>query len=385
MLKSAKKILYFGNIIAPYNIEYFNALHKALNGSILFYFDQYSEANRAWKIDNNRILFEYRIENSWKIEQKSTTVNQTTLFRTTYFPFFVLKRVRQYRPSVVLSIEFGFRSLFALFASKLTGAKFLLVSDVTTSSEAGISLIRKLLRKTITRFSDGAVARSYQAKNYLISLGFLSDQIQVAPYAVAASEKVPCNKKDNQFFTLLYVGHFEHHKGIDLLISTVEKLPATYKNRLKVVMAGGTNTMLAAIKPDYNSAVFHPLGFLQNAALQEWYQQSDAMILPSRQDTWGLVINEAVQNNCPVLISTHAGAAGELIRNQETGLVFDPLDEAAFLQALTFAMDHPLELKQLAENAKELLKEYNYEVAAARTVTAIHRVQYHKNKRGTYE
>jgi glycosyltransferase involved in cell wall biosynthesis len=373
-MSERKKILYFSNIIAPYNIEYFNGLYKELKGSIYFYFDNSSESNRQWKIQQQQLLFEYKIENSWNVEKESKVSNATTLSRTIYFPFSVVKRIFQQRPDVVLSIEFGIRSLLCLTAAKIAGANFLIVSDVTIGSEKTVGRGRQLLRKLIARFSDGAVARSQHAKLYLERLGMSSPTIHVAPYAVSMvnpSEEII--KPDTERFNLLYAGHFQHLKGLDLLLAALVQLDASAKNKLVLQLAGGTKEELLMAFPDaLNMGIeISILGFLNQEELAGWYKRANAFVLPSRQDTWGLVINEAVQQGCPVIISTYAGAADELILHKDSGLIVDPLNTTEFAQSLEFAITHPEELARYAEKATANLRFYSYDQAVGATIKAI--------------
>lgn len=370
-MSGRKKILYFSNIIAPYNIEYFNRLSKELNGDIFFYFDNQSESNRQWTIQQQQLQFEYKIEKTWNLEKESAVSNDTTLPRTIYFPFSVVKRIFQHRPDVVMSIEFGIRSLLCLLAAKLTGAAFLIVSDVTIGSEKSVGKARQLLRKTIARFATGGVARSRNAKSYLASLGMSSGSIYVAPYAVNAIEVAAAPADNTDTFKLLYVGQFHHLKGLDLLLSAIDKLEPSLKNKLVLYLAGGTREQLTAAYPEINQTQIETLGFLSQEELAAWYKKADVFVLPSRQDTWGLVINEAVQQGCPVIISTYAGAADELIQHKDSGLVVDPLNTTEFAQTLEYAIKHPEALESYAAKATVNLRQYSYEQAVGETIKAI--------------
>jgi glycosyltransferase involved in cell wall biosynthesis len=62
-----------------------------------------------------------------------------------------------------------------------------------------------------------------------------------------------------------------------------------------------------------------------NACLE--YRSADILILPNREDAWGLVMNEALSSGLPTLVSVHAGCATELVTPNST---FDPLDPGDF-------------------------------------------------------
>jgi len=386
MRKKHRKVLVFVNIIAPYNVPFFNRLNDLLDTQVQFFFDRTTETNRQWKIDERDVQFQFEIENSPNIRRSSTINNGTQLFRTIYLPFFVFKRIWQHKPDVVLSIEFGLRTLFSQCMCKLTGAKMIIVSDVTPNTEAHVGNIKRMLRRRLARNANGAVARSYSAKSYLKTLGFREEQITVAPYAVEQKKDTAVSEELNVLLNKIraakerricffYSGQFNHRKGIDLLAKTVGKLPADIQEKLLFVMAGGTEKELQEILPAYNKKIFLPVGFVPNNELHQLYAIADCFILPTRSDTWALVVNEAVAAGCPVMLSKYAGSADELIEDGKTGIVFDPLSEEDFVEKLLLAVNNRERLRAFSQAAKEKLNEYNYEVAAYRTLQLINQLR----------
>lgn len=379
-----KKVLFFVNIIAPYNISVFNRISDLLDWEVFFYFDQTKEFNRSWEIPKDAIRFNYKIENSWKIKKVSKVGNKASIQKTVYFPFFILRRIWKDKPTVVVSIEFGLRTIFSLLMCRLIGAKMLIISDVTATTEANIGRLKKIIRKRIAGRIDGAIARSYNAKAYLKSLGLDEMQVTVAPYATETAdidqfsqpskihsliETINGRRKDK--FCFLYTGHFTQLKGVDILIKIVEKLPSDVKSKLIIVLAGGTDDELCTISSVYDKDIFFPLGFISNSDLTYLYKMVDCFILPTRSDTWGLVVNEAVTAGCPVMVSKYAGSAGELIEDGLTGVIFDPLDEKQFIEKLVFCIENKYILRSFSMKAKEKLKEYNNDISANRFVNHI--------------
>jgi glycosyltransferase involved in cell wall biosynthesis len=168
-------------------------------------------------------------------------------------------------------------------------------------------------------------------------------------------------------FCLLYSGHFTHAKGLDLLIEAVTYLPEDCKSRLTILLAGGTSADLKKIA-DYDTAIFHPVGFVPNEQIISLYKLADCFVLPTRSDTWALVVNEAVVAGCPVMVSKFAGSAGELIEDGSSGIVFDPLDTKNFARKLIFCINNKDRLLTYAQQAKKKLAEYNNDVSAERFV-----------------
>jgi glycosyltransferase involved in cell wall biosynthesis len=76
------------------------------------------------------------------------------------------------------------------------------------------------------------------------------------------------------------------------------------------------------------------LGKMNAAQVQARIHDADALILPSREDGWGAVVNEALMAGTPVICSTACGAA-DLIKDPWLGTVFQSgqvMDLAAALR-----------------------------------------------------
>lgn len=65
-------------------------------------------------------------------------------------------------------------------------------------------------------------------------------------------------------------------------------------------------------------------GFQQQEMLPEYYALADIFILPSFEEVWGLVVNEALASGLYVLSSKFAGASYDLIKERWNGEIFDP-------------------------------------------------------------
>ncbi len=76
-------------------------------------------------------------------------------------------------------------------------------------------------------------------------------------------------------------------------------------------------------------------GFLNQSEIVRAYAASDILVLPSNaEETWGLVVNEAMSCGLPALVSEEAGCAPDLITSGETGKVFPMGDLSALVGAI---------------------------------------------------
>ncbi|MEB3322635.1 MAG: glycosyltransferase family 4 protein, partial [Synechococcaceae cyanobacterium] len=112
--------------------------------------------------------------------------------------------------------------------------------------------------------------------------------------------------------------------------------------------------------------------FRQQARLAVSYGMAGALVLPSRRDTWGLVVNEAIAAELPVLVSRACGCAVDLIAPEAGGWIFDPGDTAALTSLLhrMEALASPHRQGKVAR-CRERLGAFTLEAFAAGLVGAV--------------
>jgi glycosyltransferase involved in cell wall biosynthesis len=115
------------------------------------------------------------------------------------------------------------------------------------------------------------------------------------------------------------------------------------------------------------------LGFVNQSQLPKLYKSADVMVIPSRYEPFGLVVNEAMLCSCPVVASDRVGAIRDLITHGETGYVYrcGQTDElAAFLKNV---LADPARLQSVRERALERMKTWTPNASADALVEAVER------------
>jgi glycosyltransferase involved in cell wall biosynthesis len=82
------------------------------------------------------------------------------------------------------------------------------------------------------------------------------------------------------------------------------------------------------------------IGFLNQQRIATAYAAADALVLPSRDETWGLVVNEAMACGVPAIVSDQVGCAPDLIAEGETGFSFPCGDVAALAGRMRWMAEH---------------------------------------------
>ena len=90
-------------------------------------------------------------------------------------------------------------------------------------------------------------------------------------------------------------------------------------------------------------------GSMANNKLNDFYQQNDVFILPSKSEPWGLVVEEALNNGLPVILSDRVGCHPEIIKNDKNGIVFN-LDDYNGLKKSIIKVQNVQYYNSLREN-----------------------------------
>ena len=106
-------------------------------------------------------------------------------------------------------------------------------------------------------------------------------------------------------------------------------------------------------------------GFKQYAELPPYYGLAGAFVLPSVSETWGLVINEAMAAELPVLISDHCGCARDLVIPGRNGFTFAPHDAARLAQLMLQLAADACDRPAMGRHSRDLIRQWSPESLAA--------------------
>jgi len=147
-----------------------------------------------------------------------------------------------------------------------------------------------------------------------------------------------CGRGSDDRFEIIFVGQLISRKGVDILLRVLGRIGS--KNwRLTVVGDGplrsGYEAIARRIGVD-NRTQF--LGALPNRQTLDLIASSDLLVLPSRFDGWGAVVNEALMRGVPAICSDRCGAS-DLLMERWRGEVFPAEDTDALRVALCLWLD----------------------------------------------
>lgn len=152
----------------------------------------------------------------------------------------------------------------------------------------------------------------------------------------------------------LFVGRLSHEKGVATLVQAKHSQPAL---PVKVIGSGPMGgAVQAAFGPDL-------LGFLPLAEIVEHMRRSTFLVLPSIcYENFPRTVVEAFACGLPV-IASRMGSMAVLVKEGETGLLFNPGDAQDLVTKIEWAQAHPAEMAQMGRHARrQYEQEFNAEV-----------------------
>jgi glycosyltransferase involved in cell wall biosynthesis len=174
---------------------------------------------------------------------------------------------------------------------------------------------------------------------------------------------------------ILSVGRLIPKKQPVLLLDAFRRVRKDHRCTLLVIGSGPSEPEMREFvkRHEIPDVVF--AGFMNQSAISRAYAAADVFTLTSGWDeTWGLVVNEAMNFGLPVVVSDKVGSAADLVRHGENGFVFphDRPDELArYLSLLVFGED---ERAAFGRRSTEIVTAWNYDVAADGLVAAVRSV-----------
>ena len=354
-----KKVILITNIISPYRIPLFNYITKNGNFNFNVIVLAEKEQNREWQLAKEKIKFDYKVLPGWHL-----------FFRTKrrdipiHLNSGVLKTLFHNKPDIVITS--GYDSLaywVAFFYCKIFKKKYILWDETTLLSAGGIKGLRGLLKKIIIIGTNKYIASGTKAKEYLEYFGAKPGNIYISLDTVdvgyfydkairfrSSPGFLLCRNKYPKLL-LLYVGQLIKRKGVGQVLKTLDILKDPEIGFMIVGSGPEEKKLKEFCKENKLQNIFFE-GFHQQEELPKYYALADVFILPSFEEVWGLVVNEALASGLYVLCSKYTGVAYDLI-NDKNGRLFDPKDIDSLIRLIKQTRQQIVKIKKRRDSIGE--------------------------------
>lgn len=367
------KVALIHNIMSPYRVPLFNQLAAIPQVALHIYFLASSDKSRKWKIPELGGEFTYRV-------LPGLTFNfhpNKDLFAYRINPSIAPELIRN-NYDIIVSVGYAsFTNHLAFLLCKIYKKPFILCSESTINEPSLLRSVSLPLIKFMVKHSDALIAYGTRAKEYLIHLGAASDRIFTAYNTVDTDF---FKRESSQFETkkeklkeelgiknesiVLYVGQLIERKGVKYLLRAYSRLKRENDVACLIVGDGPQRRELADLCTKENIKDVFFVDYKQLEELPEYYAVSDLFVLPSTQEVWGLVLNEAMACGLPVVTTDKVGASMDLVKDGVNGYVVEAGNVEQLYQAMRKILSSP-ELKLSMGNKSQDIVDASFGVEKA--------------------
>lgn len=322
-----KRAVFITNIPSPYRVDFFSFLQKTYpEYEFHIIFSGAGMENRKWTVELEGL------EHYHFLKSRTIIIRKRFDDRYVFLPVGVERTLREIAPELVFAMEYNPTILRAVHWCRKKNIPFISWTDGTLNSEKNIGKVQRLSRSYIVKRAAAFIASSTASKEAQIAYGAAPEKCFLS-YLTVDIQKYLAKKDSYQARQLIYVGSLIQRKGLDLLLPALAQTSEDI--RLVIVGEGQEKPLLEQQMKKLNlTERVEFKGYVEGEALRRLYMESDAFILPTREDCFGLVLLEAMCASLPVISSKYADGARDLIEEGKNGYIVDPEDTDAFAKTI---------------------------------------------------
>lgn len=355
------------NFLPPYQLPVIEEFAKRVR-KLTVLISTPMEGNRSWGVDWGDLNVEVQRTVTWLRQWRIG--NSFTEDNYIHVPWDTIFRLKSLSPDVIISSQLGPRSILST-CYKLLAKRARLVFSLGLSehTERGRSRARTLARKWQLGRCESVIVNGRSGQRYLESLGVESSRIFRCPYATSPIflERGSAFRPPEIAHRLLYSGRFVELKGVMPFLDVLRRWAEAHPDRAVDIDFVGEGPLERAIAgfPMPQNVRIKVFGKTDYDQLPAVYQTRGILVLPTLQDEWAMVVNEALASGMPVLGSRYSQAVEDLCIDGVNGWTFRPDVGNEMEQALdaAFATTYD-ELNAMRHAARESVSEVTAQLAA---------------------
>lgn len=348
------KVLFSTNLPSPYRVDFFNQLGKMCELTVCYERHGASDRDSKWKGDCannfNEVYLPLKPIGA-DLSQGNALVD---FIKKNDFDILIL--TNYVSPSVMK----------AIFYCRTHKIPFLMEYDGGFNKKD--SFPKSIIKKFLISSASGHLTTCEEHIKYLKSLGIKDEDIFKYPFTSLKDEDlvedvVPYEEKANlreklgikEQKMVLSIGQFIHRKGFDVLMNAVKDID---KN-IGVYIVGGEPTQeYIQLKQELGLTNVYFVPFKSKEELKDYYKAADLFVLPTREDIWGLVINEAMANSLPCITTDKCIAGLELVRDDENGFIIESGNVDMLREKMLYILNNQEISQKMSQSGLEIIKNY---------------------------
>ena len=352
-----KKILFLTNYPAPYRVEFFDALGKETELTVLFSDRKENQSHRSssWFVTGEGHFHWVQLEKCvYSRNGRHLCVD-------------VLKWLNKDWDEIVVTSYSCPTVMVAMAYLRLRGIPFWMEVDgglIRQDSGLKYAFKRLLVSAPSHWLSSGKTATEY-----LVHYGAKPEAVREYPFSSLHEKDIltePVSRQEKQKLKselgmsgkpmILTIGQFIHRKGFDILLEAAAKLTED----VEIHIVGGEPTQEyqdLCKRLGLTNICFD--GFMKKDRLIQYYKAADLFVLPTREDIWGLVINEAMAYGLPVITTDRCVAGLDLVEDGVNGYIVSVGNPSQLAEKMEQALG--ADLSRMGQCALERIQPYTIE------------------------
>ncbi len=238
------------------------------------------------------------------------------------------------------------------------------------------SALRRPLLGAVYQACEGFLAIGSANRDFYLAMGAPAEKISLVPYTVdnarfmRASMLTPAERLEVREGlsispdrpAVLYASKFQRRKHPDDLMRAARILVAEGLE-FDLVMAGSgemDSELKAMAAADGPAGTVFP-GFVNQRDLPRIFGACDVFVLPSEDEPWGLIVNEAMCAGLPIVAASEVGCVPDLLREGENGHSFPACDIVGLAAALRPIIADGSLRKAMSNRSREIISGWSFQ------------------------
>lgn len=336
-----KRVLFITNYPSPYRVRFFDELGKNADVTVLFAdrVEDKKHRNASWYVQGEGNF------RAVQLTRKAVTIGSNALCLD------VTKWIKGGYDAIIVG---GYSNPTVIWAMA-----YMRLHKIPFWMEVDGGLIRQekkskfLLKKHLVTMADKWLSTGKHTTEYLVHYGARKEEIveypfssffegDILPKIICPEEKaamrIALGMREEKI--VLTIGQFIHRKGFDVLL----KAAAEVQGDVGIYIVGGVPTQeYLKLRDERMLQNIHFLDFQPKERLNLIYKAADLFVLPTREDIWGLVINEAMAYGLPVITTDRCVAGLDLVEDGVNGYIVPVGEEKVLAEKMNLALKADLQ------------------------------------------
>lgn len=310
------------------------------------------EPNREWDLEPGEMKYEFLPGRTLTLGSNHFVHVNSSIFA----------RLKQLDPEVVITSGYNVSDLVAIAWCIANRKKHISQTDGTVQSEGRLTFAHRIVRKFVKRFTTAYVSPSSGTSRLFRSWGVPESKIFRSPLAV---DQAKFATKRTRVWDLLFVGRLVEDKSPSFFLDVAVAVSEILDRRIRCLIVGdgplrrklqAKSTLEPRVDVEFS-------GFLSQDQLPHVYATSKVFLLPSAWEPWAVVVNEAAASGLPIVISSFAGAAGDLVVDDDNGYVL-PLEVGLWAEAVSSLLVDGDLASRMGRRSRERSGDFTFVLAA---------------------